>query len=106
MAARLFTCHHIVPERVFRPNRLFTMLVSGVRSDEQAGQTSDHRCRDHEDDGVVHALREEPSGLAAGGLARGRGDGLGGARGGRGMVTVGVGNAVRGVAEVVDEAAQ
>jgi hypothetical protein len=41
MAARLFTCHHIVPERVFRPNRLFGMLISGVRTDERVGYLGD-----------------------------------------------------------------
>ncbi len=41
MAARLFTCHHIVPERIFRPNRLFSMLISGVRTDERAGYVGD-----------------------------------------------------------------
>jgi len=41
MAARIFTCHHIVPPRIFRPNRLFTMLVSGARTDERAGYLGD-----------------------------------------------------------------
>lgn len=41
MAARIFTCHHLVPENVFRPNRLFSMLISGVLTDEQAGYIGD-----------------------------------------------------------------
>lgn len=41
MAARIFTCHHIVPPRIFRPNRLFSMLISGERTDERAGYLGD-----------------------------------------------------------------
>lgn len=41
MAARIFTCHHIVPPRIFRPNRLFSMLISGEHSNGQAGYLGD-----------------------------------------------------------------
>lgn len=41
MAARIFTCHHIIPPHIFRPNRLASMLISGVRTDAQAGYLGD-----------------------------------------------------------------
>ena len=41
MAAHIFTCHHLIPPRVFRPNRLFSMLISGVHTDKRAGYLGD-----------------------------------------------------------------
>lgn len=41
MAAHVFSCHYFIPQQVFRPTRLFSMLISGVHSDEQAGYAGD-----------------------------------------------------------------
>jgi Domain of unknown function (DUF4422) len=41
MTAKIFTCHHLVPEYVFPPNRLFGMLISGTHSDPVAGYLGD-----------------------------------------------------------------